>query len=82
MDDESNILNLSTKTLVWISGIVALLLAANYGVNVPMWVPASWGYVGALTVGLITYMLIAGPVAFVVLYAMREIVRRRRSQAN
>jgi hypothetical protein len=71
MEDAPDILNPSTKTLAWISGIIALLLAANNGVSVPMWVPESWGYLGALTVGLFRYLLIAGPVTFVILYIVR-----------
>lgn len=79
MDGRSDYVNPSTKALAWIAGIVASLLALKYGDSAPLWLPDSWGYVGALIARRIRYVLMAGPVTFVILYVVREIVHRRRS---
>lgn len=74
MDDERDTLNPSTKTLVWISGIIAFLFTANQGVGVTGflldWGP--WGFV----IMLVRNVLLAGAVIFAVLYITREIIRR------
>lgn len=64
----------TTRTLLWGSGLIGLLVTINSGWVTPIW-DGLWAYVG-IPVGFIRKALLVGALTFVVLLVLREIIER------
>ena len=79
---EPDYLNLSNKTLLWVSGVIGLLFTANQGVGVTGWLyELNWGW-WAVGINFIRNILLATATVFVVLYIARGILRRRENWSS
>lgn len=64
----------TTRTLLWGSVLVGLLVTLSSGWSTPVW-DGVWAYVG-IPVGLLRKVLLVGALTFVVLLIVRELIER------
>lgn len=64
----------TTRTLLWGSGLVGLLVTLSSGWSTPVW-DGVWAYVG-IPVGFVRKVLLVGAMTFAVLLVVREIIER------
>ncbi|MEN8239533.1 MAG: hypothetical protein ABFR53_10065 [Actinomycetota bacterium] len=76
------IANLSTRAMLWISGIIGFLFTANQGVSVSGWLLELDIGLWAVLINLIRNTILASVVVFLVLYAVKRGISRPEIPGN